>query len=326
MPISVYSGEEVYLMQQALRELRGSIVSPDSAGLSHQIITNPHPQQLGDQLGATSLGLLMGGMTLVEVHDFEPLSKAYDPADEKSIEALKETLLDIIENNTPNHVLFVSKKINKTVKFAKWLTSNKTLGATIKEFKPLAFWEGDKAIQFLMQYAQKQHIKLQAPAAALLVEQMGVDLQVLVNELEKLAVYTAGKPVSVEAVKALANHNDNVFAMLEDWMRQANTAQVYTTLDEILLRKHPVELFALIETRLNNIFQMRHWEQLGLSQAEIASRAKKHPFVVKKDLQAFGNISMTRLSTLRQKTLHYEQQSKSGGLNPRLALEMLLGV
>jgi len=325
MPVSLYVGEEAYLLSQALKDLRTRVVSNAMAGLGHQVILKPSPAELTDHLGATSLGLLMGGQTLVEIHEFEPLSKAADDRDEKAIEYLKELLTTLSAPDASKHVLFVNKKINKTVRFAKWITGDKTLKLDFREFKPLAFWETDKAVQFLMQEAQKKNVKLQPQAAALLTEQMGVDLQVLVNELEKLAVYTAGKPVTVEAVQALSNHNENVFAMLGDWLRGRDRAEVYKTLDEVLLRKHPVELFALIETWLGGIFQLRLWERLGVTQPEMAQRSKKHPYKIKMDLQEYAIVPFDRLERLKEKTLHYEWQSKNGGLNARLALEMLLG-
>ena len=325
MPVSLYAGEEAYLLGQALKDLRARVVSSDMAGLGHQTVVKPSAQALAEVLGATSLGLLMGGTMLIEVHDFEPLSKAADDRDEKVLDYLKEILTAIVVDNAPRHVLFVSKKINRSVRFAKWLTTDKTLRLDLREFKPLAFWETDKAVQFLMQESQKKNINLQPQAAALLTGQMGVDLQALVNELEKLAVYTAGKPITPEAVQTLSNHNENVFAMLGDWLRQRHRAEIYTTLDEVLLRRHPVELFALIETWLGGLFQLRLWERLGVTQAEMAQRSKKHPFKIKMDLQEYAGVSLDRLEALKEKTLHYEWQSKNGSLNARLALEMLLG-
>ena len=320
MPVSLFVGEEEYLLQQALRQLRTELVNPDFAGLSHKILTNPDIHEVVEAAGAVTFNL-GGGVTLIEVHDFAFLAKAAgNSADEKQLEELK-TILTSMDDS--KHVLFLGKKINRTIKFPKWLAAQKFV--TFKEFKPLEFWKTDEAVSILMMEAKRQNIPLTPQAANTLVEHYGVGLQPLINELQKLSVYAAGQPITPQDVNTLSNHDDNAFPMLADWVRGQNRAHVYKVLDEILLRQHPVQLFALMETYINNLFQLRLWQKLGYSQAQMAERTKKHPFRIKKDLEEFANVPLPRLQKLKEQTVDLEWKSKSGQLDARLALEMLLG-
>ncbi|MEB3287378.1 MAG: DNA polymerase III subunit delta [Vampirovibrionales bacterium] len=318
MPVYLFYGEEDYLLKRSLKALRDQVVDPAMAGLSHKILEQPRIHEVNEAIGAVSFAL--GGNTLYEVRQFAYLSKASaSSADDTQLEELK-ALLESLEPT--KSVLFINDKINKSVKFPKWLV--KLPGITVAEFKPFAFWETDKAIQQLIHEARLEGVTLTPKAALLLVEHLGVSLQPLVNEVRKLSVFSGGKPVEESHVLALSNHNENTFSMLSDWLHQRHSAAVFTTLDELLLKQHPVQLFALIQTYLNNFFQLKLWQRLGQGEAKIAERSGKHPFKIKKDLQEIAPVSFERLESLKGKALDMEWKAKTGQLDGRLALEILL--
>jgi DNA polymerase III delta subunit len=114
--------------------------------------------------------------------------------------------------------------------------------------------------------------------------------------------------------------------MLSDWVAGRNRAEVFTVLDELLLRQHPVQLFALAQTYLNNAYRLRLWKQVGLSEGEMVERTKKHPYKLKMDLQEFGAIPLARLAMLKARITELEWQFKSGQLPDRLAFETLMSL
>lgn len=320
MAISLYFGDEEYLLQQELKRLRTSIVNPQMGSLGHKILDNPSIGEVLEAVGAVYFNL--GGETLIEIQEFAFLSKAASGADEKQLAELM-ALLENLDDS--KHILFVSAKINRTIKFPKWLTSHKSLGLNLKECKTLAFYQTDEATQRLIQESKRRNIQIDPKAAALLVEHQGVSMLPLMTEVEKLAVYAANRSITAADVATLSNHNENTFQMLADWLQSRNRGEVFHTLEELLLRQHPVQLFALIQSWLGNLFQLRYWQQRGYSEAQMAELTKKHPYKIKKDLQEFGRIPIDRLESLRAKTLELEWKSKTGELAPKLALEMLLG-
>lgn len=320
MSISLYYGDEEYLLQQELKRLRESVINPQMGGLGYKVLRNPSIGDVEEAVGAVCFNL--GGKTLVEIQDFAFLNKAASGTDEKQLAEL----MALLENHDEGkHILFVAPKINKTLKFPKWLTSGKKAQVEVREFKTLAFWQTDEAVQRIMQECKRREIAMSPQAAALLVEHQGVSLLPLMTEIEKLSVYAAGRQITVADVKTLSNHNENTFHMLADWLHQRNRAGVFSTLDELLLRQYPIQLFALTQSWLGNIFQLRYWQQRGYSEAQMAELTKKHPYKIKKDLQEFGRVPFERIESLRKKTLEMEWKAKTGELNPKLALEMLMG-
>lgn len=320
MPLTVIYGNETFLVSQAVHQLQASVVDPAMKELSHVVLEKPNVDQVIEAVSAVRFNL--GGSTLIEIQDFDLLDKTpSSTADEKQLDVLKEVLLDIDDTK---HVLFVTSKMNRRIKFPKWLTS-KDSGARVQEFKVLNFWQTGDAVDAVIQYARQNNITIQPQAAQLLVEFMGVELQPLINEVQKLSVYTGGKPVTAENVMTLSGHNDNTFAMLNDWITEKNRPEVFNTLNEILLTQHPMPIFSLTQTVLNNIFQLKLWQMSGLSPNEMAALNKKKPFKIQKDLEAYRSVPFERVKCLKEKTLDLEWKMKTGELNGHLALEILMG-
>lgn len=321
MPLSVIYGNETFLVTQAVKKLQEQVVDPAMKELTHVVIEKPNVDQVIEAVSAVRFNL--GGSTLIEIQDFDLLEKTpASSTDEKQLEILKEILKELDDTK---YVLFVTSKMNRRIKFPKWLTS-KDSGAKCQEFKVLNFWQTGDAVDAIIQYARQNEISIDPHAAMMLVEFMGVELQPLINEVQKLSVYAAGKTITSEDVMTLSGHNDNTFAMLNDWITEKNRAEVFNTLNEILLTQHPMPIFSLTQTVVNNVFQLKLWQMTGLSVNEMAALNKKKPFKITKDLEAYRSVSFDRVKTLKEKVLTYEHKMKTGELNGQLALEMLMGV
>jgi DNA polymerase-3 subunit delta len=315
----LYYGEAEYPLKKAVQRLRHRIV-PDEAmkAFGYKLLERPSLSEVVETVGATTLAF--ASETLLEIQEFKPFTKSdFSKADEAQLDSLKALLLDLPENRT---VLFVNTKIDRKVKFSKWFTTQASLQS--QAFEELPFWKTEEATQQLLHACQQEGISLPYPVAEKLVGIFGVSLQPLMNEAHKLAVYAGNQPITLQAVDALSPHLQNSFGMLEQWVfRQQNTL-FFETLHELLLHQHPVQLFALTQSFLDNVFKLRLLQQHGMTPQMIADQTKKHPFKVKKDLETFSAIPFQRLLMLKEKAVQLEFQAKTGKLNDRLALEMLL--
>lgn len=317
MPVYLYYGDESYLLNREVKQLRQKVVNPAMAALSHKVLKNPHLGTLMEAVGTVSFNL--GGDTLIEVQDWQYLEKAASDSDKKIMEDLK----SILESVEPTkHVLFSNKKIDRKIAFPKWLSGNKAV--TLRECKKLEFWKTDEAAQLILQDAKRQGIELAPKAAVLLVETIGIDLQLLMSEVEKLSIYALGRTIQPEDVAKLSNHNENTFQMLSNWVNNRQRSEVFKILDELLLKQHPIQLFALMQTYVNNAFRLRLWQKMGVHDGEMAERLKKHPFKIKKDLQEFAQVPIDRLANLKEKLVDLEHKMKTGQIDDRLAIEVLL--
>ncbi len=325
MTVYCYSGDEAFLLEASIKKLRAELVDPTAMAWAYQCLKKPDIGTLLETLGTVSFNL--GGTPLLEVQDFPPLSSAVsDTTGQKQLASLQELLGDLMAQPpeaTTKHVLFTQAKLDKKVKFAKWLTGQKAVVS--QAFKKFNFWETDKAIDALVELSRNQQIDLQPNAAHLLVEQYGVALQPLMNEVSKLAIFTSGQPITVAVVAKLSNHHENTFDMLAQWIQGKDKGAVYEVLSEVLLTQHPVQLFSVAQSYLDQAFKLRYYKKLGWSEQLIADTLKKHPYKIKKDLETFRLVSFERFKQLKEKILTLEWQAKTGQLNDRLALEVLMG-
>ncbi len=319
MPVVVYYGDEPFLLEQAVKQLRQAVVNPAMASLCHRVYSQPSLATVLEAVGSVSLAL--GGQTLIEIRDFPLLhNAAKDSATEKQLEELKGLLEAVDASKT---ILFYSAKLDGKIKFPKWLAKHPQF--TVQKFEAFKFWETQKVVDFLRSYAAQHHIALSGEAAELLVESLGTDLRQLTNEVGKLQLYADGRTITPEDVMRMGNHSDNLFHVITRWILQEKPADNFRDLQEILLRRHPVEVFATMQSVFNNIFRVMWLSQHGASIDAIASRTGQKPFTIRKHLSDYRRVSRARWLSLKHQLAELEWKSKTGQLEGHLALETLLG-
>ncbi len=319
MPVMVFYGDDDFLLEQAIGQLRKRLVNPSLAGLCHRVYRTPSLAMVLEAVGSVSLAL--GGDTLIEIKDFALLHQAVkDTGTEAQLEELKSLLAGVEPSKT---VAFISQKVDGKIKFAKWITHQPDF--QIQKFEKLKFWESQKAVDFLCQYAQTHGIALAPPAAEALVESVGCDLRCLVNELEKLALYAHQRTILPDDVQLLSAQSDNLFQVVQRWILQEAPDKNFQELSEILLRRHSIEVLATVQGYFSGLFRCAWLASQGLSPDRIAQRLGQKPFTVKKNLAQFRLVSPQRWRHLKRKLTTLEWQIKTGQLSGPLALEVLLG-
>lgn len=317
MPVYVYYGEETYRREQTLAALRAQTVPPDMAALCHSVCLAPSLADALEAVGRRTLAL--GGQTLVELHNFWPLSEATDDASDLArLASLRELLADLPPSR---HVVFVGSKFDRKIKFPKWLAAQPFV--ELQAFEVLPFWKTDEAAQQLMAVCQVQGIQVQADAAQRLVAGYGTALAGLMREVEKLYVYAGGGPVTLAAVETLSGHEDNLFALLDLWVLEQNRPRLFAMLEEILLRQHPLQVLRLAQSQVFEWVALRLGALRGATETDMAARLKKHPFKVKKTLEMLRPVAMDRLLALQRLALEMEWRLKTGHMGEETALEVL---
>lgn len=319
MPVIVFYGDEDYLIEQAAKQLRDTVVNPAMASLCHRVYSQPSLATALEAIGSVSLAL--GGQTLIELRDFSFLYQASkDASTDAQLTELKTLLEEVDASKT---VLFLSSKVDGKIKFAKWLTQHAHFQA--QKFERFKFWETDKAADFLVRDTKSRGITLLPDAAELLVNLLGTELRLLNNEIAKLQLYALDRPITEADVLKISNHSDNLFQLIQRWLLQQGAASNFHDLNEIFLKRHPIEIFATVQSYFNNIFRAVWLNARGLSPDAIARQTGQKPFSVKKNLSTFRQVPLQRWIHLKHLLVDLEWKTKTGQLDGQLALEMLLG-
>jgi DNA polymerase III delta subunit len=322
--LTLLTGDETYKLERAVAAQRAAFIAQqgaDTALLGCTRLNSPSLPQLLEALGTAPM-LLFGGESLLEVTHLPALAEAPDtPEAEADLAKLKDLLPDAVASK---QVLWVQPKLDKRMGFTKWLL--KQPWVSHQSFEVLPFFKTDEAAMQLCHEAQQAYgVTLIQEAAHLLVDSYGLALQPLMMEVAKLATYTAGKPITPDAVRALCRLNESRFALLAGWVQQRTSPlQRQSSLEELLRHEHYLPFLALIQSYLEGQLKLKTWAGLNHSPDAIAANSGKKPFTVRKELEALARVPLGRLHSLRQQAIELEAAIKLGQLPAHTALTLLL--
>lgn len=291
-PVYLIAGSDRPKVELAVRRLRTHFPA-DATELQLAVEIS------GEDAVATcnALGLFGGGGRLIVVDGVE----AWKAADAKAIEAYA-------KSPAPDTVLaLVGGELKPDGALAKALAKlGDVLVYDAPKERDLPSWVA----------AQFQQLGTQADQAACraLVEIVGDDLQELSSEIDKLAQWAGGDPVTERDVQQLAAAvaETAAFEVTGAWGRR-DVAAVLGAVEEILERSpkqrrdEVARLASMIAAHVDRIRQCRSWDAEGVSAKDAATRMKRHPFYVQKlyaQARNFGEDEL-REATLRLAALDH---------------------
>lgn len=191
-------------------------------------------------------------------------------------------------------LLFVEPKLDKRTAGAKQLLSS----ADVKEFTQL---KGAALSQWVAAYAQEHGLTFGAGAAALLMEFIGEDQDMIAQEIRKLSVAFSGKSVTKADIEQMIIPTDEgVIWKISDLLSSGSKAEALSFARRLLDRGGDAYgLWAILLNMLKNLVAVSAAMQAGHSQGkDIADASGVHVFAVRslqsharraksKELQAF---------------------------------------
>ncbi|MEI8354770.1 MAG: DNA polymerase III subunit delta [Deltaproteobacteria bacterium] len=232
-----------------------------------------------------------------------------------------ETLSNYVRNPSPTTcLLFLGEKIDQRKKF---FTEIKKRGELV-EFKRL--YES-QMLPFIMGEAAEQGKKFRPDAAEMLICFSDNNLQELVSQIEKIALYAGDRGIiEVDDVKAVVSDTRvNTVFELANSIGEKNLEKGLRNLQSLM---HDGEAPLLILSMLTRHFRQL-WKILELIEkrvpaAEIGKRVGVHPYFLQGVLRQSRNFRVRELSGIFEKFFALDLALKSGRWNPALALERLV--
>jgi DNA polymerase-3 subunit delta len=188
----------------------------------------------------------------------------------------------------------------------------------------------------LPEWVGEQFARLGAPvdrdACWALVEAVGDDVGDLASEIQKLATWANGEPVTRAVVEQLAvgRAETPIFAVTDAWGRR-DVAATLRAAESLLERSHRPrsgELIRLVASLVGHVGRVRKIARLldeGVRPSEMATRLKVHPFVAEKSAKQAANFSGDELSRATVRLAELDAGAKGGSrLPPELQLERTL--
>ena len=169
-------------------------------------------------------------------------------------------------------------------------------------------------------------------ACRALVEAVGDDVGDVASEVQKLATWANGEPITRVNVEELAvgRAETPIFAVTDAWGSR-DIAATLRAAESLLDRSHRPrsgELIRLVASLVGHVGRVRKVSRLaddGVRTSEIASRLKIHPFVAEKSAKQARNYSPDELAQATVRLAELDAGAKGGSrLPPELQLERTL--
>lgn len=164
-------------------------------------------------------------------------------------------------------------------------------------------------------------------AVRLLAARIGSDLRQMASELNKLALYVSGRTIGLEDVRLLTPivREESIFSLLDDLM-EGRPGPALARLEE--LRQHGTteqHILFLIAGQYRRLLIAVAMRRRGATVNEIQRELRiTSPYAWRKTEEHMARVHESRLKTALQEILACDVAIKTGRLEPRLALVLLL--
>jgi DNA polymerase-3 subunit delta len=174
--------------------------------------------------------------------------------------------------------------------------------------------------------------KADGDACRALIEIVGDDLDELAVEIDKLATWAGGDPVTLRDVELMAagRAETSIFSLTDAWGRR-DVGAVLRAAEEIMERSHrprSAELMRIVASLVNHVGRVRRCQRLadeGVRPRDAAPRLKMHPFAAEKAFAQAANFSAEELGDALVRLAELDAAAKGGSRMPAdLELERAL--
>jgi DNA polymerase-3 subunit delta len=304
-PVYLITGGDRPKIQRALRRLRDRIGQDATELLSAN-------EASGDDAVAAcnSLGLLGGGGRLVIVEEVD----RWKAADAKAVAAY-------LASPAPDTVLaLVAAELKKDSALAKACAKAGDVLVYDVPKRRLSEW-------VTKQFADRK-VAVDGDAARLLIEVVGEDPEELASEVDKIATWSGGEPVTTKEIELLAAGCAEIpgYELTDAWGRR-DLAGALTACQTLLQRSgDPVSrtvpmLIGMLVAHVGRVRDCQMYAEEGLTAREAASRLKRHPFYVEKLFAQARNYGPDELREAVVRLAGLDHAVKGGS---RLAVDLEL--
>ena len=231
------------------------------------------------------------------------------------------TLDNYIEN--PNENTFLIFKVNESK-----LDERKKIVKTLKEkSKVMEFKLLDEKDMpsFIRKYFENLNYKIDYNAVNEIVSRINTNSKVLVSELDKLYLYKINdKTITINDVKDVVTkyEDDTKIYKLVNAVINKDKASMFIIYKELIDNKEePIALIALIANQLRLILECSILKKDGLSNKDISSKLKEHPYRIELAIKETYSISDKKLRELLLELADIDLKIKTGEIVKEDALE-----
>ncbi|AME13178.1 hypothetical protein MmmBen181_1059 [Mycoplasma mycoides subsp. mycoides] len=183
----------------------------------------------------------------------------------------------MLKNFNPNNIIiFVlnSNKFSKKLKIAKYIESSFNV-------KYLSLWDEKQTIKYIIDYLKSKNKIIDINLASQIYNLLPNDLQIITNEINKLA--NLKSELNIDIIKTNLNkyHNEDIFKLVDAFINNNIDKFIKLYHDYILLNDDIIGLISLIDTNLSFYRDVVILKKQFKSEEQISTILKSHIYRVK---------------------------------------------
>jgi len=146
------------------------------------------------------------------------------------------------------------------------------------------------------------------------------------NEISKLVSYCDGQEITEKDVQLLVQSKVdlNIFNLIDSISSKNKSKSALLLNQQIEKGLNEIYILTMFVYQFRNLLKIKSLLEQNLSNQEIAVKAKMHPFVIQKSIEQCRRFEMKDLKKIYQKLFDADLAIKTGKINPRLALDLLV--
>lgn len=300
-------GDEEYLKKQYRQKLQDALIPPDdTVNLGVYEGKNISVQELIDQ-AETMPFFAKRRLLVIENSVF---FKNASPQLAEYLEAVPETTC----------FLFVESEVDKRQKMYKAVKNNGRIVEFVTQTE-------DTLIRWILGILKKENKNITRSSMELFLEKTGSDMNHIAMELEKLLSYTMDRDVitseDIEEICTTQTVN-KIFDMINavaDGNRKKALDLYY---DLLALKEPPMRILYLLTRQFNLLMQTKELQRAGHDAKAIAQKLGIQPFVARNCARQATSFHTAQLMQLVKSCVDAEEAVKTGNLNEKMAVELIL--
>lgn len=185
----------------------------------------------------------------------------------------------------------------------------------------------DSLKRWIIGLLKKNNKNITEPTLNLFIERVGVDMESLYNEIEKLICYIGDREI-IEANDVLEISTEQITSKVFDlvdaigYKNQTKALEIY--FDLIANKESPLLILYMLSRQFNILLKVYELKKEGLDSKSIAEKTALAPFVVTKTLKQIGNFNYDTIKKALEESVDFEEKIKVGSINEKAAVEIII--
>ena len=190
-----------------------------------------------------------------------------------------------------------------------------------------AFQKHQELVKWVIKVFKTNKMDIDLITASQLVDNCEQGMNEILNEINKVVMYLGDRTkVKSEDIEEVCTKTvkGRIFD-LTDAIAEKNALKALKLLDNMLILKEPIQkILFMIAKQFRNVLEMKLLTGEGLTPSDAASKIGLSPYAVSKVAKQANGFTVKRLKEAINQILEFDVAIKTGKINDRIAVELLI--